>query len=238
MSCGHSECPFFELHAGAGESAEAETQCIICDAIQKVTFKKGEILFMQGQPSTRLYAVSAGLVKLSTHSPDGHEQIIGLSGPGKMLVGLESINDERHAYTAVALMPVQACEISDRALLDYAEARSDVAMRLVDAMSAQLAHSRALVEVMGHKFAAAKIASFIMLMTPKSQHGECCFGGPCSRTDMAGLLGLSEETVCRLMAEMKRAGAIRAPRGTIKVCDWNKLEAISEGQHSGGEVAH
>jgi len=55
---------------------------------------------------------------------------------------------------------------------------------------------------------------------------------------MASLLGLSEETVCRLMAEMQRAGAIRAPRGRIKVCDWNKLEAISEGTHSGVEAVH
>jgi len=228
VSCDRSQCPFFDLHAGTGKSSEAESQCIVADAIQKVTFKKDEILFLQGQPSTRLYSVSDGLVKICTHTPDGWEQIVGLSGPGKLLVGLQSINEERYAYTAIALTPVKACEISDRALLDHAENSSVIAMCLVDAMNAQLAHSRALVEVMGHKFAAGKIASLIMLMTPKSQHGQCCFGGPFSRTDMASLLGLSEETVCRLMAEMQRAGAIRAPRGRIGVCDWSKLEAISE----------
>jgi len=237
MLCGQSECPFFDLHAGTGEGSEAETQCIVCDAVQKVTFTKGEILFLQGQPSTRLFSVAKGLVKICTHNPDGHEQIVGLSGPGKLLVGLQSLNDERYAYTAIALTPVQACEISDRALLDDAEKSSHVALCIMDAMNAQLAHSRALVEVMGHKFAGAKVASLIMLMTPKSQHGDCCYGGPFSRADMASLLGLSEETVCRLMADMKRAGAIQAPRGRIKVCDWNKLEAFS-GDHSGHEVAH
>ena len=237
MSCGRSDCPFFELHAGTGEGSEAETQCIVCDAVRKVTFKKDEILFLQGEPSTRLYSLTQGLVKLCTHSPDGWEQVVGLSGPGKLLVGLQSINEDRYAYTAVALTPVQACEISDRALLDYAEERSDVALCLVEAMNAQLAHSRALIEVMGHKFAAGKIASLIMLMTPKSQHGECCFGGSFSRSDMASLLGLTEETVCRQMADMQRVGAIRAPRGRIKVCDWNKLEAFTE-HHSGGEALH
>jgi CRP/FNR family transcriptional regulator len=237
MSCGQSQCPFFDLHAGTGTGSETETQCIVCDAIQKVTFAKGEILFLQGQPSTRLFSVTKGLVKICTHSSDGHEQIVGLSGPGKLLVGLQSLNDERYAYTAIALTAVQACEISDRALLDDAEKSSQIAMRIVDATNAHLAQSRALVEVMGHKFAAAKVASLIMLMTPKSQHGDCCWGGPLSRADMASLLGLSEETVCRLMADMKRAGAIETPRGRIKVRDWNQLEAFSE-DHSGHDAAH
>jgi hypothetical protein len=53
---------------------------------------------------------------------------------------------------------------------------------------------------------------------------------------MASVLGLTEETVCRLMANMKRTGAINAPRGRIEVRDWNKLQAIADG-HSSEELA-
>ena len=103
-------------------------------------------------------------------------------------------------------------------------------LRLLDALSAQLTHSRALMEVMGHKCAAAKIASFILLMTPRSERGNCRFALPFSRLEMASLLGLREETVCRLMASMKRAGAIYAPRGKIEIRDWRKLHDISDGR--------
>ena len=226
MSCGNRSCPFYD----------AESQCIVADAVQKVTFKKGAILFLQGQPSSSLYSLSDGIVKICTHTSDGWEQIVGLGGPTNLLVGLQSIREDRYVYTAVAITPVHACEISDRAVLDGCQDRSDVAMRLVAGVNAQLAHSRALVEVMGHKFAAAKIASLILLMTPKSGHGVCFFGLPFSRLDMASLLGLTEETVCRLMADMKRTGAIHAPRGRIEIRDWNKLQAISDG-HPGGELA-
>jgi CRP/FNR family transcriptional regulator len=102
-------------------------------------------------------------------------------------------------------------------------------MRLVGAVNAQLAHSRALMEVMGHKSAAAKIAAFILLMTPKSEKGSDRFELPFSRLEMASLLGLSEETVCRLMANMKRSGAIYAPRGKVEIRDWKQLHAISNG---------
>ncbi len=105
-------------------------------------------------------------------------------------------------------------------------------MRLIQAVNAQLAHSRALVEVLGHKCAAAKIVSFILLMTPKSERSERRFAMPFSRMEMASILGLSEETVCRLMANLKRSGVIFAPRGKIEIRDWNQLQAISEGSHA------
>ena len=96
-------------------------------------------------------------------------------------------------------------------------------------MTAQLAHSRALMEVLGHKCAAAKIASFLLLMTPKSEKSNGNFALPFSRLEIASLLGLSEETVCRLMANMKREGAIHAPRGRLEIRDWGRLHAIADG---------
>jgi DNA-binding Lrp family transcriptional regulator len=50
--------------------------------------------------------------------------------------------------------------------------------------------------------------------------------------DIASLLGLSEETVCRLMANMKRTGVIYAPRGNIEIRDWEHLQAIADGAAS------
>lgn len=212
-------------------------QCRLDEAVQRVTFQSGEVLFMQGQPSTCLYAVTDGTVKICTHSTDGREQIVGLSGPQRLLVGLQSINDERYAYSAIAATKVKACKVSHRALLARVREKGDVAMRLIQAVNAQLAHSRALMEVLGHKCAAAKIASFILLMTPKSEQGNCRFALPFSRMEMASLLGLSEETVCRLMANMRRQGAIHAPRGTVEIRDWNQLHAIADGDVKAQVVA-
>lgn len=235
MPCENCQCPFIDLHAERGLFPEAEIQCLVEDAVQKVEFEKGDVLFLQGQTSTSLYSLVEGTAKICSHSADGREQIVGLSSPCNLLVGLQSINDSRYAYTAIAVTPVRACRINHRALLECVQDRGDIAIRLIQAANAQLAHSRALMEVLGHKCAAAKIASFILLMTPKSEHGNCRFELPFSRMEMASLLGLSEETVCRLMADMKRSGAIYAPRGKIEIRDWNQLHAISDG-HSGGHA--
>ena len=211
---------------------EVEKRCIIADANQHVSFKQGDVLFSQGRLSTSLYSLKQGMVKICSNSADGHEHIVGLSSPGNLLVGLQSITEDQYAYTGIAETTVHARKINHKALLDHLSDQPDLAMRLISAMTAQLAHSRALMEVLGHHCASAKIASFILLMTPKSEHGNCGFPMPFSRMEMANILGLSEETVCRIMAGLKRSGAILAPRGKIEIRDWEQLNAISDGDCS------
>jgi CRP/FNR family transcriptional regulator len=237
MPCRNCDCPFNENRAEIRQSSADQPRCLVADAAQKVSFEQGDIVFMQGQKSSSLYSLTEGMIKICSHTADGREQIVGLSTPGNMLVGLQSLNDERYAYTGIAATAVQACKIRHKTLLALIKEHGEIAMRLIIALNAQLAHSRALMEVMGHKCAAAKIASFILLMSPKSVIGNCHFAFPISRMEMAGLLGLSEETVCRLMANMKRAGAIYAPRGNIEIRNWDRLHAIADDTADGIRVA-
>jgi len=230
MRCTNSNCPFFVLHAPDSPLSDEEIDCCVTRAVQRVTFRKGDVLFLQGQSSSSLYSLTEGMVKICSNTVEGREQIVGLSSPGNLLVGLQSLNDKLYAYTGIAETAVNACKINHKVLLACIRNKGDVALRLISAVNAQLAHSRALTEVLGHKCAAAKIASFILLMTPKSEHGNCRFAMPFSRMEIASLLGLSEETVCRLMANMKRAGAIYAPRGKVEIRDWKQLHAISDGR--------
>ena len=229
MSCNTFVCPFHELQASDYLSSDSDLKCLITDTVKQVRFEKGDILFAQGQRSDCLFSLSSGIVKITNHTEDGREQIVGLSTPGKLLVGLQSINDNLYEYSAVAETETTACKISHRSLLRAANKKGEIAMRLIASINAQLAHSRSLMKVMGHKCAAAKIASFIQLIIPSSEHGNKRFTLPFSRGEIADLLGLSEETVCRQMAKMKRQGILYAPRGKIEILDWDKLQEVAGG---------
>ncbi len=228
MSCNNFICPFHELQASDYLSSDSDMKCLITDTLKQVSFNKGDVLFAQGQRSDALYSLSGGIVKIAHHSQDGREQIVGLSTPGKLLAGVQSINDDYYEYSAVAETDTQTCKISHRALLRTAQKKGEVAIRLVESVNAQLAHSRALMKVMGHKCAAAKIASFIQLIIPSSEHNHKRFALPFSRGEIANLLGLTEETVCRQMARLKRRGIVYAPRGKIEVLDWDQLQMVAD----------
>jgi CRP/FNR family transcriptional regulator len=227
MTCGNSSCPFHELKSGSESSPDGRFSCLVADAVKQVRFEAGETLFAQGDPSTSLYSLSSGLVKITNLTRDGREQIVGLSTPSRLLAGLQSLSDECYEYSAVAETPVEACMIRHRALLQAVNNRGDIALRLIGAMNAQLAHSRDLMRAMGQKGAAAKIASLIGLIIPHCEHRKSRYTLPFSRNDIANVLGLTEETVCRQMAKMKRLGILYAPRGKIEILDWDRLEALA-----------
>jgi CRP/FNR family transcriptional regulator len=231
MTCVNPKCAFCVAENGDRQTLglAPELRCMVADAVHKVKFRKGQILFVEGQPSTNLYSLSSGMVKICHAAPDGREQIVGLSHPGNLLVGLQSIAEEHYAYTAAAATSVRACRINHHALLKKVRERGDVAMSLVRVLNAQLVHSRALMEVMGRKNAAAKIASLILFMVPEAHHDSTEFSLPFSRGEIADLLNLSEETVCRVMAEMQRSMIVKAPRRHIAILDWDRLRDMSDG---------
>ena len=228
MSCSNVVCPFNEYEPSNGLVAVSDISCLITDAVKQVRFPKGATLFAEGQKSCCLFSLTSGVVKITNHTSDGREQIVGLSTPGKLLVGLQALSADRYEYTAIAETEVVACKIRHRALLRAVRNQGDVAMRLVASLNAQLSHARALMQVMGHKCAAAKIASFIRLVVPHGHETRKRYTLPFSRREIANLLGLSEETVCRQMASMKRRGILYAPRGRIEILDWHGLQAIAE----------
>ncbi len=231
MPCENCQCLFRGLDGSAASpAADPPPPCLVSGAVQCVRFEKGEMLFLKGEPGQSLYTITSGVVKICDHSTDGREQIVGLGRPGSLLVGLQSLSEENYAYSAEAATAVRACRVNHKSLLGRIGDRPELAVRLIEALNAQLMQSRALIQAIGHKGAAAKVASFLLLMTPAGKrNGDIRL--PMSRLEIGNLLGLSEETVCRLMAEMKRGGVIRAPRGRIEVRDWKRLEAIADGVH-------
>lgn len=229
MTCTNCHCPFNECLREAARSAATEIRCVLADAVRHVSFNRGEVLFQEGQELSSLFALSSGIVKISCYGTDGREQIVGLSSPGNLLIGLQSLHAKRSAYSATAATDVKACEIRHRVVLERVRRHGELALHLVDAVNMKLAQSRALIRVLGHKNAAAKIASFILLMTPEHSYDYRQYRLPFSRLEIASLLGLSEETVCRQMANLKRLGVVRAPRGSIEITDRHRLRALAEG---------
>ena len=82
-----------------------------------------------------------------------------------------------HVVAALSFEPM----VRHRALLKALQEQPEISLRLISALNAQLAHTRALMEVMGHKKAAEKIAAFILLMAPEVEAKAERFTLPFSR---------------------------------------------------------
>ena len=228
MTCANPECPFYLTSRRKGKSSDRHTNCLVFDSVKQVRFSRGDIIFSQNEPTCCVYALTKGIVKLYDVSTSGDEQIVGFASPHKLMIGLRSLSHGTYSDSATAETDVSACKIRKRALLAAIATEPEIAIRLIDAMVSQLSMSRSLMRVTEHHGARAKIAAFLLLMVPQLNGGGASVEFPFSRAEIAGILSLSEETVCRQMAKMKRDGILYAPRGRIEILDWDQLRTAAD----------
>ena len=98
-------------------------------------------------------------------------------------------------------------------------------------MSLRVAHGRLI--LLGRKTASERMASFLLEMAERlPERGDCVVRLPMTRTDVADYLGMTIETVCRILAHLRRDGTIAIERGGIEIRDRVSLELMaSEPRH-------
>ena len=218
--CHADDCLLCEAHLHEGLT-EAQA-CEIQGLLNRHSAQPQEIIFRQGNASAWLYIVRAGQVKLSVAGPDGREQIMRIAIAGQ-LIGYDTIDELHHPYTATALTPVRLCGIRHRDLLRVLEQNLEVSRRMVQLLNQELSQAQVLIHILGQKSSAEKIALFLLSLVPAHERSQPQAEMPLPRQEMADMLGLTVETVSRLMAELKRERIIEAPRGHIRILDRQRL---------------
>src|SRR3989338_9543222 len=73
------------------------------------TYKKGQVVFYEGNQAYGLYCVFSGRMKLYKTGVDGKQQIMRIAGPGDLLGYRSLFADEPYHATAEALEDATIC---------------------------------------------------------------------------------------------------------------------------------
>lgn len=88
-----------------------------------------------------------------------------------------------------------------------------------------ISRSRTQILTIGRVNGAQKVGAFLLEMARRSSDGADSFDLPVSRYDMADYLGLTVETVSRVLTRLRSRGAIRIDHGRrITIIDHEALE--------------
>ncbi|MHB1142014.1 MAG: Crp/Fnr family transcriptional regulator [Sulfuricaulis sp.] len=187
-----------------------------------------EILFRAGDPSKYLYVVREGQVKLTRTDIDGREHLLNLVGPGYFL-GFDDIGNSSYSYSAETLTPTVFCRIKHDDIVWLLKEAPQVSLNILLAVNEQLAQARNMIRALGQKTAIEKVAALLLSLYPPGAAGGSGKSGALhlSRQEMAEILGLTVETVSRIMAALRRKGIINAPRGRIVVSVRARLRALA-----------
>lgn len=123
------------------------------------------------------------------------------------------------AVTPVTLRRISHAAIDERVSRDPAFARQ---LRVCSASQNYAAMARCI--LLGRKTAAERVANFLLEMEERIGVSDGALDLPMSRTDIADYLGLTTETVCRVLTIFRREGVIAVQRTRIKLLDLARLE--------------
>jgi len=197
------------------------------DIARSKTLPRGQVFLWEGDASTICASIVSGVLKVSSATADGREQIVGLLFPGDF-VG-QPFREEL-SLTVTAL--------SDASLCTYPRARFEAVLDdhvrlerlLLQRTMTALDEARTRMLTLGRKTAGERVAGFLLEMANRcgDEADGQSFDLPLTRGQMADVLGLTIETVSRQLTNLKTAMAIALPssRG-ITIVDRDRLESAA-----------
>nr|WP_166179020.1 Crp/Fnr family transcriptional regulator [Altererythrobacter segetis] len=193
------------------------------------TLEAGEPLIWEGDDSILVANVIDGILKLSTGTEDGREQIVGVVYPADF-IGRPFGATTRHSVTA--LTDARVCVFARADFDRFAGEHPGLEHKLLQRTLAELDRTRSWMLLLARKSAEEKIATFLLDMSERlAEPGSASLGRfdlPFSRQQIGDVLGLTIETVSRQMTKLKRDGVIDLPtRRAVAILDRAELEAIA-----------
>jgi CRP/FNR family transcriptional regulator len=192
------------------------------------TYPAKSTLFEQGRDAGLVYNLTAGALRLSKLLPDGRRQVVGFAMPGDFL-GLAM--QKTHVYTADALTPAKLCQFSRIGFSELIDQKPRLLRALMEMASHELSQAQDQMVVLGRRTAEEKIAAFLIGMRRRYAriHGPSVHVPlPMTRLDIGDYLGLTVETVSRMMTRMAREKTIVIVPDGVRLLDVARLEQLAE----------
>ena len=188
-------------------------------------------VFHEGDPAKRVFMVTHGALKLYTLLADGRRQVTGFMFPGDFL-GVSV--DEEYAFSVEALEPTELWWFSREAFDRFVSNHPRVEHELYRLAAHELAAAQQQMVLLGRKSAAERLASFFLSLLERAERtsgvNETGFDLPMSRLDIADYLGLTKETVSRMLADLRNRRLIRLKtQNHVEVVDRAGLRSMAEG---------
>jgi len=171
-----------------------------------MSFPRNVEIYGEQEPADYLYKVISGAVRTYKVLIDGRRQIGAFYLPGDVF-GVE-IGDE-HTFSAEAVTDARILVLKRSAMAALAAHDHEVARQLwvLTDRELQRAQNHILLLI---KTASERVASFLLEMAERIESsGEVEM--PMSRQDIADYLGLTIETVSRMLTQFENAAAIALP---------------------------
>ena len=196
---------------------------------ERISLKKGDVLYRHGNPMSSVYSVRFGTLKTEHCLSDGRSQIIGFHLPGEIL-GLDAIGDGYHQSDAIALEDSEACIIRFTEFESLASQIPTLQNQFHRILSRELTQDQRHLLSLGSLRAEERLAGFLLNLSERltvrgyTNHE---LDLRMSREEIGSYLGIQIETVSRMLSRFSDSGLIQVKQRHVKLIDINGLYELA-----------
>jgi CRP-like cAMP-binding protein len=198
------------------------------DANRKfIQYKKGELLFNEGEQVKGMFFIHTGLVKVHKKWTDEKELILRFANNGA-IAGHRGLGaDTIYPVSATALTITEVCFIDLDFFYSTLKVNTNYMYELLLFFAAELKESERKMRNLAHMDTKGRIANAILNFHEKFGLNEEGFIDlPISRQDLASYTGTTYETLFRIMNELSEQNLIAINKGNIKILDTAALNQL------------
>ena len=190
-------------------------------------YRRGATIVLQGARDDTVCVVLQGRVKVTLDTPDGHEVVLSVLGPGDLLGEWEAIDPElvSRAASEVALEPVECRVFTAEDLCRFLVAHPAAALQLLRLTIRNfLTADRRRVDATALD-ASHRLAHFLVERADTQRESELDIA--LTQEELASLLASSRESVVRALTALRTRGLIETGRRQITIRDMDGLRAYA-----------
>ncbi|MGZ5116405.1 MAG: helix-turn-helix domain-containing protein [Burkholderiales bacterium] len=226
-----SGCDSCSLRSGClpRDLEQADLDAYSAIARLKRTIRRSAALFRAGDRLVAIYIVRSGTFKTMSICDGGKQGITGFYLPGD-IIGLDALNDSVHAYDAIALEESEVCVILVHELERMASRMAALQKQVVRALSREVSRAQTLHLTMGFMDAEQRVRELLLNLAERYHrlgYASDALLLHMTRDEIANHLGLSSETVSRVISRMRRKGLLTVHQRHIGFTDPARLIAAS-----------
>ena len=188
-------------------------------------------LYRRDAPFTNLYAIRLGHFKTSQVNTGGNQQITGFQMAGELL-GMDAISTDRHHCEAVALEDSEVCEIPFSRLEELFAEIPALLRHFHRMMSQEITREQSVMLLLGNMRAEQRFAAFLVNLSSRYAargYSANSFQLRMTREEIGNYLGLTIESISRLMTKFKKQGWLSVNSREIGLLDPASLTALAAG---------
>jgi CRP/FNR family transcriptional regulator, cyclic AMP receptor protein len=206
---------------------------------RRVRLRPGAVVVSEGDDSGRVILVVSGRLKVSSHSADGRETVLGFRGRGDLIGELAAIDGEPHMATVETTEPTEIATLTADRFLDALRAHPDAALSVLRTVVARLRDADRKRAEFAEVSADGRVAARLVELAESTAatggagpngppHGAAPVTLTITQAELAGWVGCSREAANRALNRFRDDNLVEIGRGRVTIADLEGLRRAAD----------